>query len=79
VSILRGCLLRSIPRKQVRRGGGDGFFRFVGQGESEFLEERRLVGAKVQQTAHVVWDGKLPLAEAELAAFSRLLARQGFD
>lgn len=50
------------------------FSRFL-----ELLEERKKVRARVSQTAHVVWDLKRPLTEAQLADFSRLAESTGFS
>ncbi len=45
----------------------------------ELLEERRLVGAKVQQTAHVLWDLRQPPSPVQLAAFERLAKATGLS
>lgn len=50
------------------------FARFV-----ELMEQRRLVRAKVRQTAHVVWALSYPPSPDQLAAFDRLAKATGFS
>jgi hypothetical protein len=50
------------------------FARFL-----ELMEQRRLVRAKVRQTAHVVWALSHPPSPDQLAAFERLAKATGFS
>jgi hypothetical protein len=65
----RSCFVVDSPERAERM-----FSRFL-----ELLEERKKVRARVSQTAHLVWDIKRPLSDAELADFSRLAKVTGFS
>jgi hypothetical protein len=45
----------------------------------ELMEQRRLVRAKVRQTAHVVWNLRQPPSPDQLATFERLAKATGFS
>lgn len=65
----RCCLVVDSPERAHRI-----FSRFL-----ELMEQRRLVRAKVRQTAHVVWDLRQPPSPDQLAVFERLAKATGLS
>jgi hypothetical protein len=65
----RSCFVVDSPERAASM-----FARFL-----ELLEQRKKVGARVSQTAHVVWDMKRPPTDAELENFTRLAKATGFS
>ena len=65
----RCCLVVDSPERAQRM-----FKRFI-----ELMEQRRLVRAKVSQTAHVLWDLAHPPSPDQLATFERLAQATGFS
>lgn len=65
----RCCLVVDSPERAHRI-----FARFL-----ELMEQRRLVRAKVRQSAHVLWDLSHPPAPDQLAAFERLAKSTGLS